>query len=74
MEVFLNSVLRGLITYSIGIFALLILGILIFFRKFLMGLRDWQKSVFGLERNIAQRKLVSASTGLTLLVGKWNGS
>jgi hypothetical protein len=68
MEVFLNSVLRGLITYSIGIFALLILGILIFFRKFLLGLREWQTSVFGLERSIAQRKLVSASTGLTLLV------
>ena len=68
MDAFLNSVLRGLITYSVPIFILLGLGILIYIRKFILGLREWQSSVFGLERSIAQRKLVSATTGLTLLL------
>jgi hypothetical protein len=68
MDEFLNSVLRGLATYSVGIFFILALGILIYMRNFLMGLREWQKSVFGLERSLAQRKLVRATTGLTLLI------
>jgi hypothetical protein len=34
---------------------------------FIIGLREWQKSVFGLERRLAQRRLISASTGLVLL-------
>jgi hypothetical protein len=41
---------------------------LIYIRKFILGLREWQTSVFGLERSIAQRKLISATTGLTLLL------
>ena len=68
MDVFLNSVLRGLITYSIGIFLLLGLGVLIYLRRFFLGLREWQQSVFGLEKEIAQRKIISASTGLTLMI------
>lgn len=68
MDAFLNNVLQWLITYRTGIFVLLVLGILIYFRKFIKGLREWQKSVFGLERDRAQSKLVSASTGLTLLI------
>jgi len=68
MDVFLNSVLRGLITYSIGIFLLLGLGVLIYLRRFFSGLREWQQSVFGLEKEIAQRKIISASTGLTLMI------
>ncbi|MFW5714357.1 MAG: hypothetical protein ACOCYU_06785 [Brevefilum sp.] len=68
MDAFLNNVLRGLITYRVGIFVLLGLGILIYVRKFFLGLREWQTSVFGLERSITLRKLVSATTGLTLLL------
>ena len=68
MDAFLDSILRGLITYRIGIFILLGLGILIYLRKFLNSLTEWKKSVFGLERNLAQRKVVSASTGLALLI------
>lgn len=68
MEAFLNSVLRVLIDYSVGFFMLLGLGILIYIRKFIQGLREWQVSVFGLERSIAQRKLITATTGLTLLL------
>ncbi len=68
MNAFLDDVLRGLIIYSTGIFILLGLGFLIFFRKFIKGLREWHGSVFGLEKDLAQRKLVSASTGLTLIL------
>ena len=68
MNAFIDDILRGLITYSTGIFILLGLGFLIFFRKFIKGLHEWQGSVFGLEKDLAQRKLISASTGLTLIV------
>ena len=68
MDAILQNILRGLITYRVGIFALAGLGILIYLRKLIVGLREWQSSVFGLERSIAQRKLISASTGLVLLM------
>jgi len=68
MNAFLNDILRGLITYRAGIFILLGLGFLIYLRKIFNGLREWQGSVFGLEKNLAQRKLISASTGLALLL------
>jgi hypothetical protein len=66
-ENFLDAVLRGFITYSVEIYVLLGIGILVYMRKFIIGLREWQKSAFGLEREFARRKLVSASTGLVLL-------
>jgi hypothetical protein len=68
MDALLQSVLRGLITYRTGIYVLLGLGIFLYLRKFFIGLREWQGSAFGLERKIAQRKLISASTGLILLL------
>lgn len=68
MEAFLDSIIRGLITYQVGIYIGLSLGILIYLRKFVIGLREWQIAVFGLERRLAQRKLVSALTGLLLLI------
>jgi len=67
MDALLQSVLRGLITYRTGIYILLGLGILLYLRKFIFGLQEWQGSAFGLERKIAQRKLISASTGLILI-------
>ncbi len=68
MDAILQNILRGLITYRVGIFALLGVGILVYLRKLIISLREWQSSVFGLERSIAQRKLISASTGLMLLL------
>jgi len=68
MDELINNIIRGLITYSFGIFILLGVGFLIYLRKFILGLQDWRASVFGLERDIAKRKLVSASTGLILLI------
>lgn len=67
MELVLQSVLRGLVTYRTIIFVLLGIGILLYLRMFVIGLREWQKSVFGLERRLAQRRLISASTGLILM-------
>lgn len=68
MDIFLDSVFRWLVVYDILIFILLGLGILIYLRKFFLGLREWQAAVFSLERSIARRKLVSAATGFTLLL------
>ena len=68
MDDFFNNILRGLGTYRFGIFLVLGLGIVIYIRRFLIGLQEWQKSVFGLERSIAQRKLVGATSGLTLMI------
>ena len=67
MDAVLQSVLRGLVTYSTVIYILLGLGLLLYLRRFIIGLREWQCSVFGLERRLAQRKLVAATTGLILL-------
>jgi hypothetical protein len=67
MDALLQSILRGLITFRTGIYVALGLGILLYLRKFMIGLREWQRSAFGLERKMAQRTLISASTGLILL-------
>ena len=68
MDNFLYNILRGLVNYRIGIFFILAFGLILFLTKFLRGLREWQRSVFGLERSMAQRKLVGSVAGLTLLV------
>jgi len=68
MDNFLNNILRGLVDYGIGIFVVLILGFLVYIRKFLLALKSWQRSVFGLERSMAQSQLVASTTGLALLL------
>lgn len=68
MDINLDRIFRWLITYRAAVFSVLGLGILIYLRKFALSLREWQLSVFGLERKIAQRKVISASTGLILLL------
>jgi len=68
MNSFLDSVLRGLVSFSTGIFVLLGIGALVYLRKLILSIAEWRRAVFGLERNIAGRKLISASTGLTLII------
>jgi hypothetical protein len=68
MDAFFDNVLRWLTSYSTIVSILLGIGILIYIRKFIIGLREWQKSVFGLEKNLARRKLVTAFSGLILLL------
>ncbi|NLN71090.1 MAG: hypothetical protein GX142_10005 [Chloroflexi bacterium] len=67
MDMVLPSVLRGLATYQTIIFILLGIGILVYLRMFVIGVSEWKKSIFGLERRFAQRRLIAASTGLVLL-------
>jgi len=67
MEVILQSVLRGLFTYRIWIFIVLGIGFFLYLRRFFQGLQEWKKAVFGLEKNITERKIISASTGLILM-------
>jgi len=47
MNAFLEDVLRGLVTFSTGIFMLLGLGFVIYLRKFIKGLREWQERIQG---------------------------
>ena len=68
MEAFFDRVLHALITYRIGIFSLFGIGFLVYLRKFALSIREWRGSVFGLEREIAKRKLFSALTGLVLTI------
>ena len=56
MDNFLNNLLRGLVDYRVGIFVVLILGFLVYIRKFLIALKEWQRS------------LVASTTGLALLL------
>jgi hypothetical protein len=67
MDLVLQGVLRGLVTYRTIVYVLLGVGILAYLRMFVIGVHEWQNSVFGLERRLAQRRLISASTGLFLL-------
>lgn len=67
MDLVLQGVLRGLVTYRTIVYVLLGVGILVYLRMLVIGVHEWQKSVFGLERSLAQRRLISASTGLILL-------
>lgn len=68
MDNLLTNILRGLVDYGIGIFVVLILGFLVYLRKFFLSLREWRRSVFGLERSMAQSQLVKSTTGLALLL------
>ena len=68
MDSILANILRGLITYSAGIYITLGIAIVIYLSKLISGMSAWQKAVFGLERRIAQRKLITSVTGLTLLI------
>ncbi len=68
MDLILANILRGLVTYSVGIYIILGIAIVIYLSKLISGMAAWQKAVFGLERRIAQRKLITAVTGVTLLV------
>lgn len=68
MDAFLYSLLGGLVSYRTVIFILLGFGFLIYFRKFAVGVHEWQTSVFGLEQKIAQRKIITATSGLIMLI------
>ncbi len=63
----MNDILRFLKANEAWIYILLGLVGLIPLRNFIVGLREWQGTIFGLERDIAQRKLTGAISLLVLL-------
>jgi hypothetical protein len=64
----MQEILRFLITYEVWIY--IILGVVVFtyLRKLILAFQDWQSSVFGLEKEISQRKFSAALTFVGLLV------
>jgi hypothetical protein len=64
----MQDVLRFLITYEIWIYVILGVVLFTYLRKLILALQDWHSSVFGLEREIYQRKFSSALTFVGLLV------
>lgn len=64
----MNDILRFLKAFEAWIYLGLGLLGLFYLRKFVLALKDWQGTLFGMERSIAQRKLSEAGTGLILAV------
>ena len=62
----MNEILRFLKAFEVWIYVLLGLAGLFYLRRFILALKDWQGTTFGMERNIAQRRLNEAATGLAL--------
>lgn len=65
----MQTLLRFLKTYELGIYLLLGVAFLLYFRRLLLAWRVWQGSLFGLEREEAGRRLRSAFLGVVLSVG-----
>jgi hypothetical protein len=64
----MNEILRFLKANEVLIYVLLGLLGLYHLRKFVLALREWQATVFGLERNNAQRRLNASASILTLAI------
>jgi len=64
----MEEILPYLQKYEGWIYGLLGIVALIYFQKLILAWKDWQGTVFGLEREIAQRRFSTALTILLLLV------
>lgn len=64
----MEVILPYLKTYEVWIYGLLGAIALFYFQKLISAWKDWQGTVFGLEREIAQRRFSTALTILVLLV------
>ena len=64
----MDELLRFFRNYEIWIYLLLGLGLLTYFRKFLIAWYDLRGAIFGLEREAAQTRLTQATTVLILLI------
>jgi hypothetical protein len=62
----MNEILRLLKTFEVWIYILLGLVGLFYFQKFFRALNEWHGTIFGLERDNAQRRLNEAVTVLVL--------
>jgi hypothetical protein len=63
----MDELLRFLEKYEIWVYVLLGVVAVIYVQRLLVAWRDWRNSVFGLEKESAQRKLTTALTILVLL-------
>ncbi len=63
----MNYVIRFLAEFEVPIYLMLGIVALIYLRRILMALEEKRSAIFGLEREAAQRKVVSASTVLILV-------
>lgn len=64
----MTEIIRALKSVEVGIYILLGLLVLVYFRKVLIAVNDWRGTYFGLERENAQRRLSQAVSVLVLLL------
>jgi hypothetical protein len=64
----MNEIFRFLKANEVWIYVLLGLVGLISLRKFILALREWQGTIFGLERDNAQRRLNESASVLIILI------
>src|SRR5450759_4860054 len=64
----MKEIIRALKSVEVGIYILLGLLVLVYFRKVLIAVNDWRGTYFGLERENAQRRLSQAVSILVLLL------
>jgi hypothetical protein len=64
----MNAILKFLQTYEVSIYVLLGAVGLLYFRKLLIAWQSWRTALYGMEREIAQRRLSAALTIVALLV------
>jgi hypothetical protein len=64
----MKEIIRALKFAEIGIYILLGLFVLVWFRKVVIAVNDWRGTYFGLERDNAQRRLSQAVSVLVLLL------
>ncbi len=64
----MEVILPYLRNYEVWIYSLLGLIAVVYLKKLIDAWRDWQGTVFGLEREVAQRRFSTALTILFLLV------
>ena len=62
----MNDILRLLNTFEVWIYILIGLVGFFYLRKFILALKEWHGTIFGLERDNAQRRLNEAATVLVL--------
>lgn len=64
----MEAILRALKTFEVWIYLLLGLAVIINLRKFVVALNAWRGSIFGLEKDNAQRKINASASMLIMLL------
>lgn len=64
----MEGIFPALQQYELGIYALLGVAALIYLQRLAVAWREWRGTIYGIERDIAIRRVRSASTGLLLMI------